>query len=120
MSIYFILKLSHTAPSAAPNSVSISVVTSTSITVQWGAVDCIHRNGHITGYSVQYGVVGSGSFHSVDATGTEATISGLMPSTTYSIQVAAVNSAGTGSYSDAQMPTTLDSEFTNCMQVRLR
>ena len=48
----------------------------------------------------------------MDATGTEATISGLMPSTTYSIQVAAVNSAGTGSYSDAQMPTTLDSEFT--------
>ena len=56
----------------------------------------------------------------MDATGTEATISGLMPSTTYSIQVAAVNSAGTGSYSDAQMLTTLDSEFTNCMQVRLR
>ena len=31
---------------------------------------------------------------------TEATISSLMSSTTYSIQVAAVNSAGTGVYSD--------------------
>ena len=30
----------------------------------------------------------------------EATISGLVPATTYSIQVAAVNSAGTGDYSD--------------------
>ena len=30
---------------------------------------------------------------------TEATISGLTPSTTYSIEVAAVNSAGTGVYS---------------------
>ena len=31
---------------------------------------------------------------------TEATISSLMSSTTYSIRVAAVNSAGTGVYSD--------------------
>ena len=31
---------------------------------------------------------------------TEATISSLMSSTTYSIQVAAVNSAGIGVYSD--------------------
>ena len=31
---------------------------------------------------------------------TEATISSLMSSTTYSIQVAAVNIAGTGVYSD--------------------
>ena len=31
---------------------------------------------------------------------TEATISGLTPSTTYSIEVAAVNSVGTGAYSD--------------------
>ena len=31
---------------------------------------------------------------------TEATISSLMSSTTYSIQVAAVNSVGTGVYSD--------------------
>ena len=31
---------------------------------------------------------------------TEATISSLMSSTTYSIQVAAVNSAGTGVYSE--------------------
>ena len=36
---------------------------------------------------------------------TEATISGLMPSTTYSIQVAAETSAGTGPYSDLQALT---------------
>ena len=91
------------APSAAPTSVSVSGVTSSSITVQWGAVDCIHRNGDITGYSVQYGVVGSGSTQTMSVSGgsvTEATISSLMSSTTYSIQVAAVNSAGIGVYSD--------------------
>ena len=83
---------------------SVSAVTSSSITVQWGAVDCIHRNGDITGYSVQYGVVGSGSTQTVSVSGgsvNEATISSLMSSTTYSIQVAAVNSAGTGRYSVA-------------------
>ena len=89
------------APSAPPSSVSVSEVTSSSITVQWGPVDCIHRNGDITGYSVQYGsktVSVSG-----DSSGGMYVISGLMPSTTYSIQVAAKTSAGTGPYS-----TTVD------------
>ena len=91
------------APSAAPTSVRVSAVTSSSITVQWEAVDCIHRNGDITGYSVRYGVVGSGSTQTMSVSGdsvTKATISSLMLSTTYSIQVAAENSAGTGVYSD--------------------
>ena len=81
------------APSAAPTSVSVSEVTSSSIIVQWGAVDCIHRNGDITGYSVRYGVQKSGSTQTVSISGgsvTEATISGLTPSTIYSIEVAAV------------------------------
>ena len=90
------------APSGPPTSVS-ATSTSTTITVQWRAVDCIHRNGDITGYSVQYGVVGSGSTQTMSVSGgsvTEATISSLMSSTTYSIQVASVNRAGTGVYSD--------------------
>ena len=101
------------APSAAPTSVRESGVTSSSITVQWGAVDCIHHNGDITGYSVRYGVQGSGSTQTRDVSGgsdTEATISSLMPSTTYSIQVAAVNSVGIGVYSD---PVILSSKYTN-------
>ena len=106
------LNVSLPAPSAAPTSVSVSAVTSSSITVQWGSVDCIHRNGDITGYSVQYGVVGSGSTQTTSVSGssvTEATISSLMSSITYSIQVAAVNSAGTGPYSDTVFATP-DSE----------
>ena len=87
------------APSSSPTSVSVSEVTSSSITVQWGRVRCIHRNGDITGYSVQYGsetVSVSG-----DSSGGMYVISGLMPSTAYSIQVAAQTSAGTGPYSAA-------------------
>ena len=90
------------APSTAPTSVRESEVTSSSITVQWGVVNCIDRNGDITGYSVRYGVQGSESTQTMSVSGgsvTEATISSLMPSTTYSIQVAAVNSAGIGEYS---------------------
>ena len=94
------------APSAPPTSVNIIDVTSSSITVQWGAVDCIHHNGDITGYSVQYGV--QGRFEgdetvlmvSGDSSGGMHVISGLRIFTTYTIEVAAVNSAGTGEYSD--------------------
>ena len=91
------------APSTAPTSVSVSEVTFSSITVQWGAVDCIHRNGDITGYTVRYGVQGNGSTQTVNVSGGEATqtiISGLTPSTNYSIEVAAVNSFGTGVYNN--------------------
>ena len=50
---------------------------------------------------MQYGVVGSGSAQTVSVSGdaSHTTISGLRPSRTYSIQVAAVNSAGIGLYS---------------------
>ena len=91
------------APSAPPTSVSTSDVTSSSITVQWGAVDCIHRNGDITGYSVRYGVQGSGSIQIESVSGgttNKFTISELESATTYKIRVAAVNCAGTGVYSD--------------------
>ena len=85
-------------------------MSSSTITVQWGAVDCIHRNGDITGYIVQYRVVGSGSTQIVSVSGgrvTEASLSHLMSSTTYSIQVAAENSAGIGEFSDPKSQLTL-------------
>ena len=111
-----ILHLSHTAPSAAPTSVNVSAVTSSSITVQWEAVDCIHRNGDITGYSVRYGEEGSGSTQTVNTTVTEATIHGLMSFTNYSIQVAAENSAGSGDYTD---PITVETRQSKLLVYRL-
>ena len=98
------------APSAAPTPVITSSDSSSSITVQWGSVDCIHHNGDITGYSVQYGVVRSGSTQTLSVSGSDAsitTISGLRPARTYSIQVAAVNSAGIGEYSAPTIQLTL-------------
>ena len=84
-------------------SVTSSSTSSSTITVQWGSVPCIHQNGAITGYSVQYGMEGSGSTQMLAVNGadmTQTTIENLMSSTTYSIEVAAVNNAGTGVYSD--------------------
>ena len=102
------------APSAAPTSVSVSEDTSSSITVQWGAVDCIHHNGDITGYSVRYGVQGSGSTQTMSVSGgsvTAATISGLTASTNYSIEVAAVTGANAvGMYSSPSITTETDGE----------
>ena len=83
---------------------STSDITSSSITVHWGLVDCIQRNGYITGYSVQYVAYGSAKIQTMNVTGgytSKSTIRGLAPATNYFIQVAAVNSAGTGIYSTA-------------------
>ena len=98
-------------PSAPPTSVSVSDVTSSTISIQWGTVECIHRNGDITGYSVMYSVVGSGSVIVLPVVeSSQITLSGLVSSTNYSIQVAAVNNAGIGVFSDAITTTTQESE----------
>ena len=84
--------------------------TSSTITVQWETVPCIHQNGNITGYSVQYEVNGSGNTQTVNVNGagvTEATLSNLAASTAYSVQVAAVNDADYGVFSNSQFVMTL-------------
>ena len=93
------------APSAAPTNVSVSEVTSSSITVQWGTLPCIHRNGDITNYKVRYGEVGIGEGDrtimtvSGDSSGGMYTITGLSTGTVYTVEVAAKTTAGTGVYS---------------------
>ena len=89
-----------TVPSAPPSFLMVTDVNSTTITVQWGPVEpCTDQNGAITGYSVRYG--SENVSVSGDSSGGMTTITGLSPSTTYSIQVAAETSAGTGVYSSA-------------------
>ena len=53
---------------------------------------------------MEYVVHGTGSYQTLNVSGgvtTETTISGLKPSTIYWIKVVAVNSAGSGAYSDS-------------------
>ena len=76
------------------------------ITVQWEEVDCIDRNGDIIGYSVL--VVTSGGDDRIETVDDdrEATITGLSPSTEYTVSVAAVNSQSIGPFSDGMMVET--------------
>ena len=68
-------------------------------------MNCREENGDITGYWVKYGVQGSGEgdrsavMVTRESSGGRYEIIGLTPSTSYSIEVAAVNSNGTGPYS---------------------
>ena len=97
-------------PSAAPIDVTADGA-STTITVQWGNVPCIHQNGQITSYSLQYGVEESGNTQTLISTGNGAEISGLVTSTNYTVQVAAITSAGVGEYSDPQLIVNTESMF---------
>ena len=97
-----------TGATAAPRSVTATVLSSTVISVQWDGVDpCRHVNGLIILYSVQYTEVASGVVQSKDVAGewnvmnADTSLTGLTPSTSYSIQVAAVNEEDdVGLYSD--------------------
>ena len=88
------------------------MVSSTSITDQWGPVECRHQNGEITGYWVRYGEEGSSEVQMVsgDSSGGVTTVFGLTRETVYTVQVAAVTSGGTGVYSDPLTIETPDSE----------
>ena len=96
-----------TVPSAAPTSLRVSGVNASSITVQWDTVPCIEQNGDITGYSVQYidESLFSQNYSVSGESMTEATIPRLP--TIYSIEVAAVNDAGTGVFSSSHMIVSL-------------
>ena len=102
------------APSTPPIGVNVSNTTSSSISVQWGPVVCIQRNGNIIGYLVRYRVEGTWSYQIMSVSGgdtTETTITGLDAGTTYSIEVAAVNNAGTGKYNLPISVTTQGTVF---------
>ena len=116
----------YTAPSEPPTHLCTSSVTNSSITVHWGTVECIHRNGEITGYSLQYGVHGNEITQTMKILGdvtNSTTILGLNFATNYSIEVAAVNRAGIGVFSAPLIVTTQGTVFTkhlcSCPNIKL-
>ena len=88
------------APTGAPRNVTPSI-TSRSIMVTWDTIECIERNGIITNYTVvfqeQCGANVPGNTSTVDRT---FSAGGLTPGRNYTFQVAGVNDAGTGVFTD--------------------
>ena len=99
--------LSSTAPTGAPDGVSEVSVTANSITVQWGEVPCLHQNGEITGYTVEVSLSGMivVTVSVNDGSAREGTVSGLTPTTQYTVTVAAANSVGYGPFSGISIAT---------------
>ena len=97
-----------TAPGVPPEIINVSTVNPSIIHVSWGEVPCPQRNGEITGYIVEYSRRGGGMQTRVNVSRDEGStsITGLDPFTEYIIRVAAVNSIGTGPFSDPVNVTT--------------
>ena len=113
------------APGDPPTEVTAMATNPVTILIRWGRVPCINRNSNITGYTVRYSR-GGGSTESVSVSGTDQsertyTATLLVPSTSYSIQVAAVTSTGaTGPFSTTVTETTSPpkSESVRCCWLR--
>ena len=103
--------LQPSAPSGPPAEVTAMATSPISIIIRWSRVPCINRNSNITGYTARYSTY-YGSTVDVSVSGTAQsertyTATLLAPSTSYSIQVAAVTSTGvTGPFSITVTETT--------------
>jgi hypothetical protein len=87
-----------------PASVTSSAITTSSATINWGAVV------NATSYDLQYKVSSSSTFTLISGlTGTSHNLTGLTESTSYDYQVRANCAGGNGSFSTLQSFTTLSS-----------
>ena len=95
------------APSGPPVSVTSSNVVPNSFSIQWQTVHCVHQNGDITSYSVQYGIQGNEHTETVVVPSSDqaTTLTGLEPDTIYLVQVAGVNAQGVGDYRNLTVTT---------------
>ena len=75
------------APNGPPQNIRNTSTNSTSITIQWDEVDCRQRNGWITFYQVMFSWVLQNVIF-----GRTFTASELLPRSSYSFSVTAVNS----------------------------
>ncbi|XP_019859087.1 PREDICTED: contactin-6-like [Amphimedon queenslandica] len=84
-----------TAPTGVPTSLSVLQPINN---LTWNEVDCSKHNGLITGYTV---IISNSSItYSVTSTKRYIILNDLVLDTVYIISVAAVNSAGSGPFSD--------------------
>ena len=92
-----------TAPSSPPMSVMVTGVDRALLMVSWQPPRAIDHNGEITGYQINYTRVGFSNTMTMNFNSEtrQGTLSGLVAFVEYSVRIAAVNSAGTGTFSNA-------------------
>ena len=89
------------APSAAPRDFTSHTVASTSISLTWKNIDCIQRNGVLTGFDIKYYRQVDGALATTIVGGSDTTsytVGDLFPYSEYWFHIAAVNSEGLGPY----------------------
>ena len=83
----------------------------TNITIEWNEVECADRNGDITSFKVRYGPSSIPSDRSIktisNPNSRTFSVGGREIRTSYSFEVAAVNSNGTGPYSTTTIMVTI-------------
>ena len=94
-------------PSAAVQSVMVSDITSSGLTVSWQPPPISHQNGAISLYTVLVSAVNSSFTRSVTSQETTIEIIGLHPNYAYTVSVTAEGSSGSGIASDPVLFTTL-------------
>uniref|UniRef100_A0A6Q2XDD1 Receptor-type tyrosine-protein phosphatase F n=1 Tax=Esox lucius TaxID=8010 RepID=A0A6Q2XDD1_ESOLU len=103
-------RTAQSTPSAPPQEVHLSSLSSTSLKVSWVAPPAASRHGAIVAYTVSYQATGSTSEdlerHEVSGIGADAIITGLHSETTYSVTVAAYTTKGDGARTKAKVITT--------------
>ena len=78
----------------------------TSVVLSWDELDCLERNGDITGYMIRYVGNSQTITNSSSDTSTTYTIQGLDPFTEYLLAVAAMNSNDVGPFSGQPLTVT--------------
>jgi hypothetical protein len=71
--------------------------------VTWDAIECIERNGIITGYAVE---LNGTTVPEEVVQGENFTTSGLTPARSYTFRVAGINTNGTGPFTNATVVST--------------
>ncbi len=95
----------------APTGLTAGAIATSTIDISWTAPS---NNGgaDITDYVTQWQTFGAGSWNTFadgTSTNTSTTFTGLTATTTYSFRIAAVNSVGTGTYSNKKSISTISS-----------
>ncbi|XP_078347645.1 protein sidekick-2-like isoform X2 [Oculina patagonica] len=101
------------APSAAPSRVNPMVTGATSVTLTWGHVPSVGRNGQILGYKIYYRILGRQNTEKekevINGLIFSTALTGLESFVTYEFEILAYTKMGNGPRSTAVRATTLQS-----------